>query len=83
MLVRCPQCESNLMVPVDATGGSGDEVVIERHCPECDHRDRVVTTPLAAIVWARHEARVAGGMRTLADALANGAPIEMSEISVF
>lgn len=82
MLVRCPQCESKLMAPIDAVGGDGDEVIIERHCPECGHHDRVVTTPLAAIVWARHEARVAGNMEALADALADGAPIELSKISV-
>jgi DNA-directed RNA polymerase subunit RPC12/RpoP len=80
MLVRCPQCESKLMSPVDATGGDGDQVVIERQCPECGHHDRVVTTPLAAIVWARHEARVATGMRALADALEDGAPVELAEI---
>jgi transcriptional regulator NrdR family protein len=83
MLVRCPKCQSRLMAPVDAVGGDGgDEVVIERQCPECGHHDRVVTTPLAAIVWARHEARVAGSIEALADALADGAPIELSEISV-
>lgn len=82
MLVRCPQCTSRLMTPVDATSGEGDEVVIERQCPECGHRDRVITTPLAAIVWARHEARVVGSMLALADALADGAPIELSEILV-
>jgi DNA-directed RNA polymerase subunit RPC12/RpoP len=82
MLVRCPQCESKLMTPVDAVGGEGDDVLIDRQCPECGHRDRVVTTPLAAIVWARHEARVAGSMLALADALEAGAPVELSEISV-
>ena len=70
------------MTPVDAVGGDGDEVLIDRQCPECGHHDRVVTTPLAAIVWARHEARVAGSMLALADALEAGAPVELSEISV-
>ena len=65
------------MTPVDAVSGHGDEVVIERRCPECGHHDRVVTTPLAAIVWARHEARVAVGILALADAIADGAPIEL------
>ena len=82
MLVRCPQCTSRLMSPVDAVSGRGDQVVIDRQCPECGHRDRVLTTPLAAIVWARHEARVAASLLALADALADGAPIELSEIVV-
>ena len=82
MLVRCPQCDSQLMTPLDATSSAGDEVVIERQCPECGHHDRVVTTPLAAIVWARHEAHVASSMHALADALEDGAPIELSEISM-
>jgi DNA-directed RNA polymerase subunit RPC12/RpoP len=82
MLVRCPQCASRLMAPLDAIGREGDEAVIERRCPECGHCDRVVTTTLAAIIWARHEARILAGMAALADALADGAPVELSEISV-
>lgn len=82
LLVRCPQCGSKLMAPVDAAAGDGDEVVIERQCPECGHHDHVVTTTLAAIVWARHEARVGTSMRALADALEDGVPIELSEILV-
>ena len=78
-LVRCPRCRSRLITPVQADGCS-DGVIVDRRCPECDHRDRVVTTAFAAAVWARHEARVASSLHALADALADGAPIEVSEI---
>jgi DNA-directed RNA polymerase subunit RPC12/RpoP len=79
-LVRCPRCSSRLIAPLQSddchTG-----VTVERHCPECGHRDRVVTTAFAAAVWARHETRVAASMNALADALADGAPIEVSDIA--
>jgi DNA-directed RNA polymerase subunit RPC12/RpoP len=77
-LVRCPRCSSRLIGPTH-TDACRDGVIVERRCPECDHRDRVVTTAFAAAVWARHESRVASGLLALADALADGAPIELSE----
>ena len=80
-LVRCPRCSSRLISPLQADG-CHDGVIVDRHCPECGHRDRVVTTTFAAAVWARHETRVAASMRALADALADGAPIEVSDILV-
>ena len=40
-----------------------------------------MTTPFAAAVWARHETRVAASLHALADALADGAPVEVSDIS--
>jgi hypothetical protein len=57
-----------------------DGVIVDRRCPDCGHSDRVVTTPLAAEVWERHETRVACSLHALADALADGAPVELSEI---
>jgi hypothetical protein len=79
-LVRCPLCSSRLISPLQADG-CHDGVIVDRHCPECGHRDRVVTTPFAAAVWARHETQVAASLHALADALADGAPIEVSDIS--
>jgi hypothetical protein len=78
-LVRCPRCSSRLITPTQ-TDACRDGVIVDRRCPDCDHRDRVVTTAFAAAVWARHEARVASSLGALADALADGAPIEISEI---
>jgi hypothetical protein len=80
-LVRCPRCSSRLIGPTH-TDACHDGVIVDRRCPECDHRDRVVTTAFAAAVWARHEARVASSLVALAEALADGAPIELSEIPV-
>jgi DNA-directed RNA polymerase subunit RPC12/RpoP len=78
-LVRCPCCSSRLISPTRADGNR-DGVVVDRRCPECGHRDRVVTTAFAAAVWARHENRVASSLQALADALEAGAPVEVSEI---
>jgi hypothetical protein len=78
-LVRCPRCCSRLIAPTQADG-CHDGVIVDRSCPECGHRDRVVTTTFAAAVWARHEARVASGLQALADALAEGAPVAVSDI---
>jgi hypothetical protein len=79
-LVRCPRCSSRLISPLRADG-CHDGVIVDRHCPECGHDDRVVTTAFAAAVWARHETRVAASLHALADALADGAPLEVSDIS--
>jgi DNA-directed RNA polymerase subunit RPC12/RpoP len=79
LLVRCPRCTSRLIAPTGAAGCDND-VIVDRHCPECGHRDRVVTTALAAAVWVRYQTRMALGMGTLADALADGSPVELSEL---
>jgi len=78
-LVRCPRCSSRLISPLQADG-CHDGVIVDRHCPECGHRDRVVTSAFAAAVWARHETRVASALQALADALADGAPVQVSDI---
>jgi hypothetical protein len=57
-----------------------DGVIVNRRCPECGHCDRIVTTTFAAAVWERHETRVSSSLLALADALADGAPVEVSEI---
>lgn len=78
-LVRCPRCSSRLITPTQSdTCHAG--VLVDRRCPECGHCDRVVTTPFAAAVWGRHETRVASSLAALADALADGAPIAVSDI---
>jgi hypothetical protein len=79
-LVRCPRCSSQLISPLQADG-CRNGVIVDRHCPECGHRDRVVTTTFAAAVWARHETRIAASLRALADALADGAPVCVSDIA--
>jgi hypothetical protein len=78
-LVRCPGCRSGLIAPT-----TSDEctlgVIVGRRCPECDYRDRVVTTRFAAAVWTRHETRIAASLEALADALADGAPLVVGDI---
>ena len=78
-LVRCPRCSSRLIAPTQAdTCHAG--VLVDRFCPECGHADRVVTTAFAAAVWERHEQRVSASIAALADALADGAPIAVTDI---
>jgi hypothetical protein len=50
--------------------------VIDRRCPECESRDRVVTSGLAAELWYRRNAYVAEELEALADGLANGLGLE-------
>lgn len=78
-LVRCPHCRSVLIAPLEAAE-CRDGMMVGRRCPECGYCDRVVTTRFAAAVWARHETRVAASLQALADALADGAPIAVSDI---
>ena len=68
-LVHCPRCTSRLIYTVDAAGYDA-EVILDRRCPECEHRDSVVTSALAAAVWYRRDTRIMRELRELADSLA-------------
>jgi hypothetical protein len=68
-LVHCPRCTSRLIYTID-TAGYDAEVILHRRCPECEHRDSVVTTALAAAVWYRRDTRLTQELRELADSLA-------------
>ena len=70
-LVRCPVCASGLIYPVTCSSWKRQSV-IERRCPECEHRDVVVTNRLAAAVWLRRGESAATALHALADALADG-----------
>jgi hypothetical protein len=72
--VRCPICSSGLIYPLTSTRWARQSVV-ERRCPECEHRDVVITNRLAAAVWLRRGERAATGLLGLADALAEGLEI--------
>jgi hypothetical protein len=47
----------------------GAEVIVARRCPECAHRDSIVTTVLRAAIWYRHDTRTISGLLRLADSL--------------
>ena len=81
LLIHCPRCASQLVVPVSTVDLDRSSAVVARHCPECGHEDRVLTTAVAADLWRRREARVAASMKGLAEALADGLPIELSELT--
>ncbi|MDP9260099.1 MAG: hypothetical protein M3Q31_26585 [Actinomycetota bacterium] len=70
-LVRCPVCSSELIYPVRCAAREALSI-IERRCPECEYRDRVRTSRLAAELWHRRNAQFGGELAELADALANG-----------
>jgi DNA-directed RNA polymerase subunit RPC12/RpoP len=69
-LVHCPECTSRLIYTID-TAGVDTEVILHRRCPECEHRDSVVTTALAAAAWYRRDTRLMGELQALADSLAS------------
>jgi hypothetical protein len=77
-LVRCPCCTSRLIYAID-TAGYDDEVILNRRCPECEHRDSVVTSPLAAAVWYRRDTRIMRDLHELADSLAEHAPLPLAQ----
>jgi hypothetical protein len=70
-LVRCPICTSELIYPVHCAARDALST-IERRCPDCEHRDRVRTSRLAAELWHRRNAQFRRELAVLADALANG-----------
>jgi hypothetical protein len=66
--VHCPRCASRLMETVTMVT-CGPEVIVARRCPECAHRDSVVTTVLRAALWYRHDTRTIARLLLLADSL--------------
>jgi hypothetical protein len=74
-LVRCAICSSDLIYPLHCTR-HGAQSVIDRRCPDCGNLDRVITSRLAAELWYRRNAYIAGELEALADALANGRALE-------
>jgi hypothetical protein len=78
-LVHCPRCTSNLIYAVD-TAGCDAEVILNRRCPECEHRDSVVTTALAAAVWYRRDTRIMRELRELADSMVEHAPSPVARV---
>ena len=72
-LVHCPECESRLIYAVDAAHFEA-EVILNRRCPECEHRDSVVTSAIAAAVWYRRDTRLLRELMELADALRESSP---------
>jgi DNA-directed RNA polymerase subunit RPC12/RpoP len=72
-LVHCPNCASRLIYAID-TAGYDAEVILNRRCPECEHRDSVVTSAIAAAVWYRRDTRFMRELMELADSLAAAAP---------
>jgi hypothetical protein len=81
-LVRCPCCDSPLLYPTGRRRRDLD-TVLDRRCPECDHRDRVVTTSRAAEIWCLREQRIRDGFAALADAFDDGPPWGFDDIHAF
>jgi DNA-directed RNA polymerase subunit RPC12/RpoP len=77
-LVHCPQCTSRLIYAID-TAGYDAEVILNRRCPECEHRDSVVTSSIAAAVWYRRDTRLMRELMELADSLAQPVPLALVE----
>jgi hypothetical protein len=77
-LVYCPRCLSRLIYATDAAGYAY-EVILNRRCPECEHRDSVVTTAIAAAVWYRRDTRHMHELLQLADSLAALTPMTVPE----
>jgi hypothetical protein len=49
--------------------------LLDRRCPECEHRDSVATTTLTAAVSYRRDTRRLLALQALADSIAVAAPL--------
>jgi hypothetical protein len=56
-LVRCPECSSRLIYPLDAEPYGDAHQIVHRRCPECEHVDRVLASSLASVLWERAQQR--------------------------
>lgn len=75
-LAICPSCSSRLVYPIDLAGGNWD-IVVSRRCPDCEHRDHVVTGRLPALLWFARNARQRDELAALCDGIADGLPFDV------
>ena len=54
-LVRCCECGSGLIYPVQVQTLEDGRCVVGRRCPECEHRDVVECSANAALAWLARE----------------------------
>jgi hypothetical protein len=80
-LVRCPLCASNLIYPIDLAGG-GYRTVVSRRCPECEHRDKVMTTHVAARAWFDRNTQIGLSLGALCEAIADGIPMCLEDFEL-
>lgn len=69
-LVRCADCGSRLIQPVDVVGPMDGSSIVTRYCPDCDRQDAVVADDLAIQVWLRRDERTRVWIDTIANLLA-------------
>jgi hypothetical protein len=77
-LVRCPVCGGELIYPTYCLVHH-ELGLLERRCPDCEHRDCVRTNRHAAELWLRRHARHAEELAAVADALADGLEPDFAE----
>jgi ribosomal protein S27E len=77
-LGHCPRCGSSL---VQLSGGDDGLLrrvgvaLLDRRCPECEHRDSVATTALEAARSYRVDTRRILALQALADSIAAATPL--------
>lgn len=69
-LVRCRDCASPLLQPLDVAGPIDGQSIVVRFCPDCERMDSVVAEHFAVDLWLRRDERIAAWMSASADALA-------------
>jgi hypothetical protein len=88
-LGHCPHCGSRLIQLSESSRArrvagrpAVDDMLrlvgialLDRHCPECEHRDSVATTTLAAAVSYREDTRRLAALQALADSIAAATPL--------
>jgi hypothetical protein len=70
-LVRCPDCGSRLIQPLDVASPIRGSSIVARSCPECGLRDAVVADDAAIQVWLRRDGEIRAWLGDLANALAS------------
>jgi hypothetical protein len=62
-----------LIHTTDAAGYDGD-MIVSRRCPDCEHRDSIVTAAPVAAALRRRDHRIHAQLGALADALKQPTP---------
>jgi hypothetical protein len=78
-LISCPRCDGAL-IQIESARAGGRGTLLDRHCPECGHRDVLSVASSLADLLFTHAAELARALEELADCLAAAGELWLADV---
>ena len=78
-VLSCPRCESSL-IQIESVHYSDGGALLDRHCPECGHRDELSVATSLAELLVTYSRELARSLEELADCLAAAGELWLSDV---